>query len=83
MADPLVSPLLVLACGLGALLVAGVIAYVALRALASPRRDDAGTARVLLDRRLAAGEIDLEEYYERESALRHSEPPRRRGQRRL
>jgi uncharacterized membrane protein len=30
------------------------------------------SARAVLDRRLAAGEISVEEYYERESALRGS-----------
>jgi uncharacterized membrane protein len=83
MTDPFVSPLLMLVCGLGTVLVVGVIAYVALRAFAAPKRDDPGTARVLLDRRLAIGEIDLDEYYERESALRHSELPQRRGRRRV
>ncbi|WP_249011834.1 hypothetical protein [Conexibacter sp. DBS9H8] len=41
-----------------------------------PPGDD---ARTLLNRRLAAGEITAEEYFERESALRSGEPrPSRR-----
>lgn len=55
-------------------------AWLALRARKSQAPDD-GSARALLDRRLAAGEIAIEEYYERESALRSAEPlapPRRR-----
>jgi hypothetical protein len=42
---------------------------------------DEAEGRVLLDRRLAAGEISVDEYYERESALRSADsgaPPRRR-----
>jgi uncharacterized membrane protein len=47
----------------------GVAAYVGAQAagLIKPRRE---TARELLDRRLAAGELSPEEYFERESALR-------------
>ena len=41
------------------------------------RRDGLGRARAVLNRRLAAGEIDVEEYYERESALRQAEPAHR------
>jgi uncharacterized membrane protein len=56
--------------GLLVLLVAlGVAAFLGARAigLIKPRRE---TARELLDRRLAAGELSPEEYFERESALR-------------
>lgn len=58
-----------------------VLSWVALRLLAGRRRDGVGRARSILHRRLASGEIDVEEYYERESVLREAEPakvPRRR-----
>lgn len=64
---------------LGVLFVAAILGtaiYVAIRA-ASPRRQLDGP-RELLDRRLADGDITPEEYYERESVLRSSEPVRRR-----
>jgi uncharacterized membrane protein len=41
------------------------------------------SARTILERRLARGEIDTEEFYELESALRSSEPARQRRPRRL
>lgn len=65
--------------GLPLLLLAG--AYVGLRAWRSPGGQGLGRARARLNQRLAAGEIEVEEYYERESALRSTEPvarPRRR-----
>ena len=40
-------------------------------------RDGLGRARSILNRRLATGEISVEEYYERESALRSGDPARR------
>ena len=51
------------------LAVLGAAAYVGMRALrrGEPRRE---SAREVLDRRLAAGELSPEEYFERESALR-------------
>jgi uncharacterized membrane protein len=52
-----------------ALVAAGV--YLGLR-LARPRLDK-DSARALLDRRLAAGEIEVDEYYEREAVLRQGE----------
>jgi uncharacterized membrane protein len=57
------------------------LVWVALRLFRRRRGDGLGRARALLNRRLAAGEIEVEEYYERESALRQAEPaaPRRRG----
>lgn len=66
----------------GALIVLAAIGavYVALRATRqSPELDE--SARELLDRRLASGEIEPEEYYERDAALRDAEPSgrRRRG----
>lgn len=53
-------------------LVAGV--YLGVRAFRSQRSAVDDSPRGLLDRRLAAGEISPEEYYERESALRSGEP---------
>jgi len=51
------------------LAVLGAAAYIGMRALrrGEPRRE---SAREVLDRRLAAGELSPEEYFERESALR-------------
>jgi uncharacterized membrane protein len=54
--------------------------YVGGRALGAARggpKDD--SARVVLDRRLATGEISAEEYYEREAVLRSADPDARRG----
>jgi uncharacterized membrane protein len=71
----------VLACSLVLPLVLGGAAWLGLRTRGRRGREGGGAARALLDRRLAAGEIDVEEYYERESALRSVEPvapPRRR-----
>ncbi len=56
-----------------ALIAAGV--YLGIR-LARPRlKQDSG--RGLLDRRLAAGEIEVEDYYERDAVLRGEESRRR------
>ncbi len=44
--------------------------------LARPRLDE-DSGRALLERRLAAGEIDVDEYYEREAVLREREGWRR------
>ncbi len=55
-------------------------AYLAVRA-GRPHVGHGEDARALLNRRLAAGEISSEEYFDRESALRAGEParlPRRR-----
>lgn len=63
-----------------ALLVAaiiGVAIYLAVRAGQGGRSPQAEPPRETLQRRLAAGEITPEEYYERESALREAEPRRR------
>lgn len=75
-----------LAMVIAALVVAAAVAVIsvaALRARRRPENDGGGSARSLLDRRLALGEIDPEEYYEREAALRSGEPvtPRRRRKR--
>jgi len=52
----------------------GAAVYFGMR-MTGPRRPEAtDSARALLDRRLAAGEIEPEDYYERESALRTSQP---------
>ncbi len=63
--------------GLGALVLLAIVAagvYLGVRAARGLGDRDAlgpeDAARGLLDRRLAAGEIGTEEYYERESALR-------------
>jgi uncharacterized membrane protein len=74
-----------LLCGLALPLFLLVAGYFGLRAFGgSSQRDELDSARALLDRRLAAGEIETEEYYEREAALRNAQPPadRRRGRRR-
>jgi uncharacterized membrane protein len=57
-----------------------VLSWVALRIFGCRRRDGLGRARAVLHRRLASGEIGVEEYYEREAALRQAAPaqPRRR-----
>ena len=68
---------LVCALALPLLLVAAV--YVGARALRSGGRSRIDSARALLDRRLAEGVIDIEEYYERDSALRSTEPMRQRS----
>ena len=57
-----------------------VLSWLAVRLFAGRRRDGLGRARAILHRRLASGEITVEEYYERESALRQAEP--RAGRRR-
>ena len=65
-----------LLCGAGGLLLIATIAFFALRSVRPSGSPD--NARGILDRRLAAGEIEVEEYYERESALRSANPPPRR-----
>ncbi len=66
---------------IGALAVLAAVAaavYVGVR-LTRRRQDvqEASSAKAVLDRRLASGEIEPDEYYERESALRSSQPPLR------
>jgi uncharacterized membrane protein len=72
-ADPTLLVLGALACGLGLplLLLAG--GWMIVRGTRGDR-PDTRSARALLERRLAAGEIEVEEYYEREAALRSAEP---------
>ncbi len=72
--DGMVLLLAVLVCALvlPALLI-GVV-YLATRVSRRRRAEGTDVARALLDRRLASGEIGLDEYYERESALRSAEP---------
>lgn len=57
-------------------IVIGVAVYLGVRAAQRPGKQEP-TARETLQRRLAAGEITPEEYYERESALRDGKPSRR------
>lgn len=60
-----------LLCVLGLPLILVAAVYFGARGLrARPRTNGVDDARALLDRRLAEGVIDLDEYYERESALR-------------
>ena len=60
--------------GLLALLaLVGGAAYLAVR-VRRPHVPPGEDARTLLNHRLAAGEINTEEYFERESALRSGEP---------
>jgi uncharacterized membrane protein len=63
---------------IGLVLLLAVIAtgvYLGVHAARQRDAPDAGEdARTLLERRLAAGEIGTEEFYERESALRSSRP---------
>ena len=64
-----------LVCALALPLVLLGAVYLAFRALGSSGRlARSADGRALLERRLAAGEIDVEEYYERESALRSADP---------
>jgi len=69
-------------CAFGVPLFLFGMAYFGFRSWHAPRSSQGlGRARALLNKRLAAGEIEVEEYYERESALRSAEPakaPRRR-----
>ncbi len=51
----------------------GGAAYLAVRR-GRPQVPSGDDARMLLNRRLAAGEITPEDYFERESALRSGEP---------
>ncbi len=74
--------------GLIALLVLLALVAAAVYAGVRAARSDPGrgpletdSARALLDRRLAAGEIDPEDYYEREALLRTSPPSSRRRRR--
>lgn len=64
----------------GLVLLVVVATVTGLLALRAPRgrRRVVDSPRELLDRRLATGEIETDEYYERESALRASEPGGRR-----
>jgi uncharacterized membrane protein len=74
-----------LVCGLFVPLLLVMLGYISVRAWrGSGQPGELDSARALLDRRLAAGEIELEQYYEREAALRSAEPPgsrRRTGRR--
>lgn len=62
-------------CALAVPLLVLVAVYLGARTLGLGRQSPRiAPARVLLDRRLAEGVIDVEEYYERDSALRSTEP---------
>jgi uncharacterized membrane protein len=76
--DPGLSVLALLACGLGGLLLFALLAWLGVLLVRGGGGDGLGRARSLLHRRLAAGEIDVEEYYERESVLRQATPTHRR-----
>jgi len=67
------------------IVVAGLVAavYVVARAIRSPATPhEVESGRTLLDRRLATGEIDADDYYEREAALRSAQPVAKRRHRR-
>ena len=69
-----------LACGVGFPLLVLVAGWLTVRSWRSAREGRTmDRPRELLNRRLAAGEIGVEEYYERESALRSGEPLRHDG----
>ncbi len=73
--------LMMLLMVVGAVLLIAAIAVAVWLVVRSTQKDRAElpeSAREVLDRRLAAGEISSDEYYERESALRSAEPARRR-----
>lgn len=66
-----------LATVIAAIVVVATLAVIAVALVRAGRGTGDGedrSAGSLLDRRLALGEIDAEEYYERESALRSAEP---------
>jgi uncharacterized membrane protein len=63
-----------LACALPLLVGLVAVAYFGLRGRRPAGGRGLGGARELLERRLAGGEIGVEEFYERESALRSAEP---------
>jgi uncharacterized membrane protein len=62
--------LLMAACSLVLVIVLGAVVYLGVRALTSGRDLSDRSARAILDRRLAAGELSPEEYFELDSALR-------------
>ena len=57
------------------LLLLGAV-YIGVRGWRGAGGDGLGKARGVLHTRLARGEIDIDEYYERESALRSAQPLR-------
>lgn len=71
--DPGFGLLLMVLCGVaGVLLLVAVVLFAA--RLLDRRGDGHDRARSLLHERLASGEIGVDEYYERESALRQAGP---------
>jgi uncharacterized membrane protein len=68
--------ILMAACTLVLVVVLGAVVYLGVRAM-TPHRDPSDrSARAILDRRLAAGEVSPEEYFELDSALRSTEGSR-------
>jgi uncharacterized membrane protein len=66
-----------LVVGLGGLLLVALVATGTVVAVRTLRERREGEPLGLLQRRLAVGEIGSEEFFERESALRHARPARR------
>ena len=66
--------LLMLLCGVVFVALLAGLMYLVARAVADRPPLGEGSARAVLDRRLAGGEISPEEYFERESALRSGAP---------
>lgn len=73
--EPMLIGVLLCALGVPLLLLGGL--HVAIRGWRPTSGDGLGKARAVLHTRLASGEIDTDEYYERESALRSAEPVQR------
>ncbi|MDQ4071609.1 MAG: hypothetical protein M3088_01875 [Actinomycetota bacterium] len=65
--------MLMAACSLLVLLVVGALLFLGVRAVTGGRLSG-NSARAILDRRLATGDLSPEEYFELDSVLRSSEP---------
>ena len=68
--------ILMAACSLIVVILLGAAAYLVARAVTAGRDPSDPSARAILDRRLAAGELNPEEYFELDSALRSTEGSR-------
>jgi uncharacterized membrane protein len=68
--------ILMAVCSLVVLILLGALVYLGVRALTSNRYAPGHSAQAVLDRRLAAGELSPEEYFELDSALRSTEGSR-------
>jgi uncharacterized membrane protein len=68
--------LLMAACSVVLVILLGALVYLGLRAVTPGRDLFDRSARAILDRRLAAGELSPEEYFELDSALRSAEGSR-------